>query len=285
MIEEIQIKDDNSKFKKLLSDCYVDPSEDLEKPPVALQIGLTEFKGRSYKVDAFTYGNFSVIEGKSKARKTFLMSLLVGCYYGGRSSRLASNIIGYRNGKKIIHFDTEQGKFHAQRVFRRVVKIYDEPSEDYITFALRSLSSKDRAEFIEYVLYESEYKDDIGLVIIDGIADLMTSYNDEEQATKAVQNLMKWSEEKNCHISTIVHLNKYSPDAKGHLGSFLYQKAETVINLSKDEENDENVIVHCKHSRGFSFDDFKFIINENSLPEVNEEEDVFMTESDDVMPF
>ena len=43
---------------------------------------------------------------------------------------------GHRDGKCLIHFDTEQGKFHASKVFRRVLDMTGMNKECYHTLDL-----------------------------------------------------------------------------------------------------------------------------------------------------
>ena len=138
--------------------------------------------------------------------------------------------------------------------------------EGYETYALRTLGFKDRLGFIEHKLFETE-ENDIGLVIIDGIADLVADVNDIVQANECVQKLMEWSAKKNCHIITVIHSNWGSDKPTGHLGSFAEKKAETQIALERDDDTGV-VRVSCKRSRNYNFEDFEFKINQFGFPEV-----------------
>ncbi len=48
----------------------------------------------------------------------------------------------------------------------------------------------------------------IGLVIIDGIRDLMYDINSPSESSELINLLMRWSSEYNLHIHTVLHLNK-----------------------------------------------------------------------------
>ena len=67
---------------------------------------------------------------------------------------------------------------------------------------------------------------------------------------------------------TVIHSNWNSDKPTGHLGSFLEKKTETQIALKNDSEDDSLVLVKCKRSRGYSFNDFAFRINSDNYPEV-----------------
>jgi RecA-family ATPase len=117
-------------------------------------------------------------------------------------------------------------------------------------------------------LYDTLDGKDIGLVIIDGIADLCSDVNNIEESNAVVQKLMKWTKELNCHIVTVIHSNFGTDKPTGHLGSFLEKKAETQIQLELNTVNKELVTVSCKRSRNASFDTFSFKVNKYGLPQV-----------------
>jgi hypothetical protein len=167
-----------------------------------------------------------------------------------------------------VHFDTEQGNFHAQMVFKRPIEMTGTVTDKYHTLALRQYSFNTRIEVIEFYLYDTLDGKDIGLVIIDGIADLCSDVNNIEESNAVVQKLMKWTKELNCHIVTVIHSNFGTDKPTGHLGSFLEKKAETQIQLELNTVNKELVTVSCKRSRNASFETFSFKVNKFGLPQV-----------------
>ncbi len=62
-----------------------------------------------------------------------------------------------------------------------------------------------RKQIIDYMLANME---DIGLVIIDGIRDLMYDINSPSESSELINLLMKWSSEYNLHIHTVLHLEQ-----------------------------------------------------------------------------
>ena len=235
-------------------DAYVDVAEEIKYPPVALSCGVyedtnTDGSSTSYPIPIGTDGNFSFIQAPPKSMKSFFSSLLVSAYQNN-SNGFTGKIKGHRKGRKIIHFDTEQGKFHCQKVFRRPLIMNSIASDkNYHTYALRSMNNKDRISFIDYILKDKFNGENIGLVIIDGVADLVSDVNNIEQCSEVTQKLMSWTADYNCHIVTIIHSNYGSDKPTGHLGSFLEKKAETQIKLEKNHVNKGLVSVECKRSR------------------------------------
>tara|TARA_R110000868_G_scaffold392431_1_gene663056 strand:- start:4034 stop:4870 length:837 start_codon:yes stop_codon:yes gene_type:complete len=257
------------KLRKYFSECKINFSEPLEYPPVAISMGSTIERSRNgntvYPIPIGTYGNFSMITAPPKTKKTYFVSLLVSTYISGKNN-FSGNIRGHRDNKSILHFDTEQGHWHCQRVFKRtndMANIGD--CEKYYTFGLRTITQKDKLSFIEYTLKKYQ---NVGLVVIDGIADLISDPNDYEQSNMAADKLLIWSAKYNCHIITVIHSTYGTTKAKGHLGSLLGQRTETEINLEANTVNKQWVTVKCQKSRGFPFETFSFYINDYGYPEV-----------------
>ena len=257
-------------FEDALNDVYVDPSEEIEHPPIAISYGDHSYNTKdglqSYRTPIATYGNFSFVQAPPKVGKSYLMSLLSTVYLNDNAGTRGGDLKGHREGKEVIHFDTEQGKFHASKVFKRPYEITGKPYDGYHTFALRQFSPRDRLAFIEW--YLSEKVDNVGLVIIDGVADLCNDVNNIEESNLVVQKIMQLTALYNCHIMTVIHSNFGSDKPTGHLGSFLEKKTETQIELKKNELIEGQVTVSCKRSRGRSFETFDFKIDKYGLPKI-----------------
>lgn len=253
----------------LLSQCYINPLEKVDHPPVAISYGTYSHNTRegvmTYPSPIGTYGNFSFVQGPPKTQKTFFTSLISAAYLGGESERFVGKLKGHNDNKCLIHFDTEQGIFHAQRTFSRVLEMSGADVGCYRTYGLRPLSHKERIISIKSAIEDQE---NAGLVIIDGIADLLGDVNNIEEANEVVQMLMRWSQEYNVHIMTIIHSNYDSSKPTGHLGSALEKKAETQIMLERDKTNPSMINVYCRRSRNRPFEGFSFYVNDFGYPQV-----------------
>ena len=251
-------------------DCYVNTKENIEYPPVALSYGEKLLKTKTgdslLPIPLGTYGNLSCVSAPPKTKKTFFISLLASVYLSGRNI-YGGDIKGHRDNGNLVHFDTEQGLWHCQKVFKRVYDMDSKINPDiYHTFGLRAIGYKTRLEFIEY--YLSTKINTPSLVIIDGIADLVGDVNSLEESNAVVQKLMEWSANYNCHIINVIHQNYGTSKMSGHLGSFLEKKCETHIELEANTVNKEWVTVKCKRSRGYAFETFSFQVNELGLPTI-----------------
>ena len=271
--EELDKKEEERMyFERMLSDSYIDPSEDIDYPPVAISMGSYSYNTRSglktYPIPIGTYGNFSFVQAPPKVGKSYFISLLTSVYLKEDIGIRGGKMRGHRERKEVVHFDTEQGKFHASKVFKRPLEMAGHGFDGYHCLALRAMSPTTRLNYIDWYL---EYKmEDVGLVIIDGIADLCNNVNCVEEASRVTQKVMEWTANYDCHMVLVIHSNFGSDKPTGHLGSFLEKKTETQIQLEKNPVDKSAVDVKCKRSRNKPFDEFTFRIDRFGLPEVSD---------------
>jgi len=271
--QELQEQNDHLMFmQSIQEDCFIDINKKIEYPPVAISYGTQIVQTRNgameFPIPIATYGNFSFIQAPPKSMKTFFVSLLSSVFVNSECE-FTGNLKSFRDNKHLIHFDTEQGDWHSQGVFNRVKRMNEGLDLDfYHTFALRKVGYKSRLQFIEY--YLQSLKDDgkeVGLVIIDGIADLVSDVNNLQESNDVVQKIMTLTTLYNCHIVTVIHSNWGSDKATGHLGSLLEKKTETQIKLEFDTIT-RSVVVRCMRSRNAAFKDFGFKLSNYGLPKV-----------------
>jgi hypothetical protein len=273
MIQKIKLPEfieDTIDFKKIHDKSFVDVNAKIERQPIALSLGSYSYKGNTYPIPFGTYGNFSCLVGASKSMKTFLKSALIAGYIGGQAQNYFPSMLGHETeGKFIIDVDTEQSLFHTQMVARRVCEMVGTNPNMYKPFALREEEPKIRFQFIEWLMMESDYRKNIGLITVDGAADILESVNDLDISNKIVQGLMKWSSVSNSHLCTVLHRNHNSDKPTGHLGSAIMKKAETVAFVTKDGDK---VKISPEYTRNHPFNEFTFTLNADFLPYEVEQE-------------
>ncbi|WP_061868542.1 AAA family ATPase [Prevotella intermedia] len=229
-------------------------TDEFALPPVVLQAG---------EAIIGTLGNFSVSTGKAKAKKTFNVSAIVA------AALVNGQVLEYKasfpeSKRNILYFDTEQSPYHCQLVMQRILRLAGQPIDkepEHLKFShLRAIADpNERREIIRYGIYNTP---NVGLVVIDGIRDLMLDINNSTEATKLVGDLMQWTSEQNIHIQTVLHLNKGDDNARGHIGTELNNKAETVLQITKDSTLPERSIVAPAIIRSKPFDKFAFRLKE-----------------------
>lgn len=208
-----------------------------------------------------TYRNFSCTVGAQKSRKTFFSCMLMAPAVMNNSYE---GIKAHTFGRTNIYFDTEQAKYHAQTSNKRISVMSGNNGRtpaNFQYYGLRKWSYRDRLEMISYVLRKTPRP---GFVVIDGIRDLVSSVNDEQQATEVIESLMRWTDEYDCHINVVIHLKKGdNATPRGWLGTEIQNKAESVIEVRKDFERPREVSeVIPRDFRGIEFEPFKFVIKE-----------------------
>lgn len=261
-IEKLNIQQTDSPefdYKAAYEKCFVDLDVAIDKPDIILGIGNHDYKGNSYINPTHTIGELSAIIAPQKSKKTFYKRATIACYIGGQAQNYFPSMISNRQGEPyILDFDTEQGKYYAQRSFRGVIQMVGSNYNNYLPFGLKGLTDDERVLFIDNVINDPRYKGKIGLICIDGIADLCTNTNDIEKSKAVSQKIMTWNE--GCHIISVIHKTFDKDRATGHLGSFVQKKAETTIFLKITDKEVKNSPVEVKQfdSRGAPFDTFYF---------------------------
>lgn len=237
----------------------LDLSEDYEQAPEILKV-------RGSVIG--TLGNFSASIGKAKSKKTFNVSAIVA------AALKNGTVLNYtaelpENKRKILYVDTEQSTYHCAKVAKRILRMAGLPTdrnhEDLEFLVLRKYTPEERIAIVREAIYRTE---NIGLVIIDGIRDMVYDINSSGESTRVISLLMTWTGERNIHIHTILHQNKGDENARGHIGTELSNKAETVLQVEKDSKNPDISTVKTAHIRAVDFEPFAFRINEEALPEL-----------------
>ena len=260
------IGNDNSSFdaKSTLNKAEIDLKASLQPQPIAISCGVNWNKE---PLCIFGVGDYSAITGVGKSKKSFLKSALMSVYQGQKDDTMWPGWRSHREeGKMIIDIDTEQSDYHAQRAFRRVAKLSGFVDPLYKAYALRKYQPVERMQIIEEII--ERYGSKIGLMCIDGYADLITDTNDADQSANLVQKLMTWTDEHKFHITGILHTNPSGDKMRGHLGSDVSRKASTVLKVTAHETDRRRSKVEHVLARDEALDHFEIEINNNGLPMV-----------------
>ena len=205
-------------------------------------------------------GNISAVVGLAKSRKTFLTAAVASGFLS------SSDFLGFDTPTtgKVVYIDTEQSRAHVHKVARRILRSIGLPTnrnhDQLVVAALRELTPDQRKEATGEIL--RRYKPD--LLILDGVADLCNDPNDLHESEALTCELMRWSSEYDNHILCVLHSNPGGDKARGHLGSTLLRKAETVMLVKADGATS---VVSPQYCRNEPFTEFAFQIDANGLPE------------------
>lgn len=258
------------KFKQFLEHIRIRVTDRFIYPPEILTVD---------EITIATVGNFSASVGKPKSRKTFNVCAIVAALLSGKK------VLNYKAklpaGKsKVLYVDTEQSRVHCHKVLDRILRLAGLPTDkdnrqiDFLM--LREFTPSERRNIIDMAL---EDEPSIGFVVIDGVRDLISDINSSGESVDIINDLMRWTNVYNIHIHTVLHLNKSDDNTRGHIGTELNNKAETVLKVSKNTFSPGISEVRPMITREREFDSFAFRINADGLPEtvenyVNEEENL-----------
>ena len=213
-------------------------------------------------VGSIPCGDIQGVVAKQKQGKTQLCIVLC-------ASLLGCTDFGFKSlvpGARILYADTEQSEANASKL---AVKIHtlmcwptDESNSRLRVVSLRRKAVKERLPII--VREVRKYKPTA--VIVDGLVDLVTDFNDLRESADVIQSLMRLSAECDCAVVCVLHLNKSKDNntPRGHVGSFLCQKASDVFQVEKSESGIFNVTeTDC---RNCPIDSFAFGLDGHGVP-------------------
>jgi hypothetical protein len=195
-------------------------------------------------------GNLTVPQGKSKVGKSAMISAILGAANRGNLSATGDTLCVAWQGEStgaIVHMDTEQSRadWHSL-VCRGITRSgMSGPSPRLVSLPMVMFSRGERLTILRQTLeFERRDKGGIDLVVIDGVADLCVSPNDEAEALELVSKLHAMAQEFHCPMFCVLHENPGSEQGKtrGHLGSELNRKAFANLRIDKDAESSVSTI-------------------------------------------
>lgn len=203
-------------------------------------------------------GTLGIFSGKQKSRKTFIMSCFVASALKGEA--VGEFHLKFKDGEHILWIDTEQMKNRFLTVQRRIfemAEIYDD-LPNYEAISLKRYSAGERMGVIAMILdeYARENKK-IGLIVIDGIADICENFMDNGSSKETVNQISAWQDIFQCQIWCAIHVNKSDHNIRGFLGTELQNKCDFHVQIVKEKDIDTHSTVHCKDSRYNSFHPFR----------------------------
>ena len=161
------------------------------------------------------------------------------------------------NGLAVLHYDTEQSEAQLHKNLGKTLQRASLKAvpEFYHSLYLASLSRKDRLKLIRESMDLFHHKHGgIHLVVIDGIADLIRSANDETESIAIVDELYRLAGIYNTCIICVLHFVPNGIKLRGHIGSELQRKAAGILSIEKDDNPEYSVVKALKVRDGSPLD-------------------------------
>lgn len=205
-----------------------------------------------------TPGNLANVQALPKIGKSHVLVAMIAGMWNRRYDGV--DTLGFSadnmEGKAVIHIDTEQSRSDHYKLIRCAMKRIggETPPPWFYSYCLTDFSIPDRMEAIKTAMKDAVNKHGgVFAVLIDGVADLCASPNDEAESFRLINSLQISAIKYDCSIITVLHENPGygSSEAKmrGHLGSQLERKAETLLRLSRDAKGITTIwSERCRHN-------------------------------------
>ena len=203
---------------------------------------------------------FCITGGEGTGKSNYVGAILAGTLgteWLPSERTLGLEITPNPNGLAVLHYDTEQseaqlhknlGKTLQRASLKNVPKFYH-------SLYLASLSRKDRLKLIRESMDLFYHKHGgIHLVVIDGIADLIRSANDETESIAIVDELYRLAGIYNTCIICVLHFVPNGIKLRGHIGSELQRKAAGILSIEKDDNPEYSVVKALKVRDGSPLD-------------------------------
>lgn len=209
-----------------------------------------------------TYDNLLCITGgEGTGKSNFVAALVAGTLTDGLSEKnidtLGFEICPNYSGKAVLHYDTEQSEFQLFKNLSKTIRRTGAmtPPPFFHTFYLASMSRKERMDMIRNSIDLYHHKHGgIHLVVIDGIADLIRSANDEAESVALVDELYRLAGMYKTCIICVLHFVPNGIKLRGHIGSELQRKAAAILSIEKDDNPVYSVVKAIKVRDGSPLD-------------------------------
>ena len=104
-------------------------------------------------------------------------------------------------------------------------------------YTLNSITRRERFDSIVNSMDKYYYQfGGIHMVVIDGIADLIRSVNDESESVELIDELHRLAGIYNTCIVCVLHLVPSGMKIRGHLGSEVSRRAAGILSIDKNEK-------------------------------------------------
>jgi len=208
----------------------------------------------------------SFISGKPKAGKTSVASIILSTCLTQYPTFDTLGIKGtYKPDQEIIYIDSEQSKRSSYRILERIKKNLgrQDVPENLHVYNFRHYGNEELKQAFELLL---KHHPKAYLWFLDGIADMVTSVNNEQEAKSLIHFLNSQVEKNETAFILFLHENSQSQNDKmrGHLGSEAQRKCFATISISKDTKLQTHFIKSVETREGRNFEEIAFRFDEQS---------------------
>jgi hypothetical protein len=235
----------------ILKSCEID----FTKPPISAEMIIS-----INNVPLGTQGNLCCITGgEGTGKSNYICALVAGTLNidDDDIDTLGTHIKANRQNKAVLLYDTEQSEPQLYKNTMNSLKRVKQKHfpESFRAYCLTGMSRKERLQAIIQSMDKFFYEfSGIHLVIIDGIADLIHSANDEAESIRIVDELYRLAGIYQTCIVCVLHFIPNGLKLRGHLGSELQRKSAGILSIEKDDQPGVSVVKVLKVRDGSPLD-------------------------------
>ena len=203
---------------------------------------------------------FCITGGEGTGKSNYVSAILAGALAQQRLDAeltLGLEVTPNPRGLAVLHYDTEQSEAQLHKNLGKTLRRASLTAvpDFYHSLYLASLSRKDRLKLIQESMDIFHHKHGgIHLVVIDGIADLIRSANDETESIAIVDELYRLAGIYNTCLICVLHFVPSGIKLRGHIGSELQRKAAGILSIEKDDHPECSVVKALKVRDGSPLD-------------------------------
>ena len=235
----------------VLKSCEID----FTKPPISAEMIIS-----INNVPLGTQGNLCCITGgEGTGKSNYICALVAGTLNTDDDDidTLGTHIKPNRQNKAVLLYDTEQSELQLYKNTMNSLRRAKQKHfpESFRAYCLTGMSRKERLQAIIQSMDKFFYEfGGIHLVIIDGIADLIHSANDEAESIRIVDELYRLAGIYQTCIVCVLHFIPNGLKLRGHLGSELQRKSAGILSIEKDDQPGVSVVKVLKVRDGSPLD-------------------------------
>lgn len=218
-------------IETLLSQRRFDPTREMQPEQVLLSID---------RQNIGSIQNVITISGLPKQGKSrFVGAMIASAITRNEIFNIRLRTPEGRN--KIALFDTEQGEydFYKQIDFIKKLSGTTEMPENFFAYNTREDFPRTQIQLVNKFL---ELNKDCSVIFLDGILDLLDSFNDEKESMRLMRLIKKWTKEKNILLIQVLHRRKDGTATLGHIGSAADRVSQSILTVEKNKERNTYIL-------------------------------------------
>lgn len=205
-------------------------------------------------IGIFRKGTINVIQGKTGTHKSRFAELL--CSLLLQTLMCVNNFLEFMRFADekftVVYIDTERNQKEAvpltiQNIREKAGHDKTIQVDNFYTFSIKEFSREERMTAVQTCLeyVQKETKQPL-FIVLDVVTDCVKSFNNDTDSLKLYDHLGNMCDDLEATFLLLIHENPGSEKARGHTGTEAAHKADVVIQIGYDNENDNKDLLKLR---------------------------------------